>query len=152
MLVVGVDISYLSSIIKGRVPHTWSLRLVSINEHGRYASTQLVWSGLRSSEPYTPYGCTNVSPKILNFSELILWRPIATESVNLKGNMQVWLFHMKKKDYHCHKDKKKEHEILIGTSKGTSQWWVGNCGKVWWPYIMSRLANVIRQGGSWADC
>ena len=67
---------------------------------------------LISSEPYTiysPCGHTNVSPEIINSSELILWRLIPKASIQ-KIKMQEWLsyFFHEEEDDHNHKDEKKE--------------------------------------------
>jgi len=40
---------------------------------------------------------------------------------------------------------KRRGPILIGTSKGTSHWWVCCCGGYTMLHLASRLANVVRQ-------
>ena len=62
-------------------------------------------------------GHTNVSPEILNSSELILWRLIRKVLIQ-KINAQVWLSYMKKKTTITKKIKKNNKargQILIGT-------------------------------------
>jgi len=68
-----------------------------------------------------PLGHTNVSPEILNSSELILWHLIPKVPIQ-KINTQVWPSYMKKKTTITKEREWCRRQILIGTSTGTFHW------------------------------